>query len=288
MNRHSPLSAAGGRLLVCALVVLCFYFVGRQAHAQAITPTVSAPPEESAICTDRPTKVFATCAADPGKLQLETDLFNGAFLRLGGVTTDTYLATNPTLKYGLAKNLDIEANIAPYVRIGTHDKFGNSGTVDGVGDLYLRAKYAAFTSADGKFALSVVPYVKAPTAKIGVGNGEWEGGSAFAMSYKLSDVWTLAISPEVDAYKDAEGDGRHVNHIEVINVGRTLPHDLTVYGELWGDWNYDPTGTIRQYSADVAVAWAMTKSFQLDGGLNFGLNKYTPGVQAYVGLSKRF
>lgn len=261
---------------------------GQTPEGPAASPAAAAPGETPAICTDRPTKVFATCTVDPGHLQVESDLFNGSFLRLGGVTTDTYLVTNPTLKYGVTKSLDVEVNIAPYEVVRTHDKFGGGDTLGGVGDLYLRAKYAAFASADGKFAVSLVPYVKAPVARSGIGNGGWEGGSAVAVSYKLSDVWTLALSPELDAYQDGDGSGRHLNHIEVVNLARSLPHNVTVYGELWGDWNYDPSGTIRQYTADVAVAWGLSKYLQLDAGLNFGLNRYAPGVQAYAGVSQKF
>ena len=54
-----------------------------------------------------------------GHFQYESDLFNGTFFREGGVTNDTYLVTNPTLKYGLTKTLDIEANIAPYEVVTT-------------------------------------------------------------------------------------------------------------------------------------------------------------------------
>lgn len=284
------------RPLFAGFAALAFVAAPPVARAQAAAPPAPAPapaaaPADtgpSAICTDRPTKVYGTCTVEAGHLQLETDLFNGAFLRLGGVTTDTYLVTNPTLKYGLTSKLDVEANIAPYVVVRSHDRFGEGATVGGVGDLYLRAKYAAYSSPDGRFTFSVVPYVKAPIARAGIGNGEVEGGSAFAVGYKLNDLWTLALAPEVDAYADADGSGRHVNHVEVINLGRSLPHNVTVSGEVWGDWNYDPAGTIRQYSADVAAAWGLTKFLQLDAGLNFGLNRYTPGVQAYVGVSRKF
>ncbi len=263
------------------------------ARAQTVAPDTPAPASASdaggdAICTDRPTKVFSTCTAPQGHLQLETDLFNGTFQRQGGVTTDTYYATNPTLKYGLTDKLDLEVNIAPYEIVRTHDKFGDDSTIGGVGDLYLRAKYAAYSTKDGKFTFAVIPYVKAPIARAGIGNGEVEGGSAFAASYKLTDKWTVSISPEVDAYADDAGSGHHLNHIEVLNFGYSLPANVTVSGELWGDWNYDPSGTVKQYSADVAVAWQMRKDLQLDGGLNFGLNHETPGVQAYVGVSQRF
>ncbi len=250
--------------------------------------TAQAPTELPAICTDRPTKSNFACTVDQGHFQYEADLLNGSFLRFGGVTTDTYLATNPTLKYGVSKTIDIEVNIAPYEVVHTHDKFGSTNTISGVGDLYLRLKWNAYNSTDGKLSLSVLPYIKAPTARLGIGNEAVEGGMIFPINYKLTDKITLTTVPEFDAYKDSNGDSRHLNTAQLINVGYSLPHDVTVYGELWGDWNVDPVRTIRQYSADAAVAWSLTKYLQVDAGLNFGLNRYTPGVQAYFGISQKF
>ena len=244
--------------------------------------------ELAAICTDRPTKSNYACTVEPGHFQYEADIANGAFLRLNGVTTDTYLVTNPTFKYGLSKTVDVEANIVPYEVVHTHDKFGASSTIAGVGDLYLRVKWNYFNSADAKWSFTALPYVKAPTARLGIGNEAVEGGMIFPINYKLSDKITLTTVPEFDAYKDGVGDGRHFNTAQLVNVGYSLPYNLTLYGEVWGDWNHDPVRTIRQYSADTAVAWGVSKYLQLDAGLNFGLNKYTPGVQAYVGVSQKF
>lgn len=284
-----------------ALALAAFVAQGAAALAQSVdlgAPTATAEQADdttapastnlSAICTDRPTKSNAACTVDAGHFQYESDIFNGSFLRLNGVTTDTYLVTNPTLKYGLSKTVDVEVNVAPYEIVRTHDKFGDGDTLGGVGDVYLRLKWNAYNSADGKLSFSLLPYVKAPTARLGVGNGAMEGGLILPVNYKLTDKITLTTAPEVDAIKDSTGEGRHLNTVQLINVGYSLPHDVTVYGELWGDWNYDPVRTVRQYSADTAVAWGLTKYLQLDAGLNFGLNRYTPGVQAYFGVSQKF
>ena len=259
------------------------------AFAQAAdAPPVAPAPGLAPICTDRPTKGTATCTAEAGTFQVESDVFNAAFLRLDGVTTDVYLVTDPTLKYGVTSTLDIEATIAPYAFVRTKSGSAPAEVIGGVGDLFLRAKYAAYASADTRFAISISPYVKAPTARLGVGDGGWEGGAILPISYKLSDKLSLALSPELDALKDLVGDGRHLNHIEVGSLNYTLPHGVVVSGELWGDWDYDPAGEIDQYSADVAVAWGVSDFLQLDAGLNLGLNRYTPGVQAYAGVSKKF
>lgn len=285
------------RAVIFPAAVVLALAIAVAAHAQTpdvppAAPAVAAAPapetgELPSICTDRPTKSNYACVVEPGHFQYEADIVNGAFLRLNGTTTDTYLATNPTFKYGLAKNFDVEANIVPYEVIRTHST-GSTSTLEGVGDLYLRLKWNFLTTTDGKLQITALPYIKAPTARLGIGNGEVEGGLLLPVNYKLTDKITLTSVPEVDDFKDAAGSGRHVNTVQLINIGYSLPYNLTAYGELWGDWNFDPAGTVRQYSADVALAWGVTKYLQLDGGLNFGLNRYTPGVQAYVGISQKF
>jgi len=72
-----------------------------------------------------------------------------------------------------------------------------------------------------------------------------------------------------------------------LNVGKSLSSKLTASAELWTAQNYDPTGAVRQYSADTALAYLASPTVQLDVGANFGLNRATPGVQAYVGVSTR-
>lgn len=76
--------------------------------------------------------------------------------------------------------------------------------------------------------------------------------------------------------------------VGLVNLGRTLSPRLTAYAELWTARNYDPTGTVRQYSLDGALAYALSPRLQIDAGLNFGLNRATPDLQLYGGFSTRF
>jgi hypothetical protein len=240
---------------------------------------------DDAICADRPTKSNNACTVDAGTWQLETDLFNVTLQRSGGITTDTWLITNPTLKYGLAPALDFEASIVPYEIVRTHDAFG-AHTLDGIGDLFLRVKYEM--APDTPLQAAIEPYVKLPTAPDGIGNGAMEAGVSIPVNVTLSDVWSLGFSPEFDALKDAKGKGRHFNTSQTVVVGYVLPGDVTLNAEVWGDWNANPSGTVSQYSLDFAVAKVLTKTLQIDSGVNFGLNRETPDVQLYAGLSMTF
>jgi hypothetical protein len=251
------------------------------AAMPATAQTDAKPP----ICTDRPTKANSVCTVPAGQWQLETDAINWTHNASGGVTADTILYTNPYLKVGIGDRTDLEFNLALYVTVRT-EAGGAHDTMGGVGDLYVRVKQQ-LTDGSGKVQVGVVPFVKAPVAKRGIGNREWEGGVALPVVFSLPSGFTLNFGPEVDLLADGDGHGKHAQLIGVANLSRSFGK-ATVYTELWTAQNYDPAGTVRQYSADLAVAYLLSPGLQLDAGGNFGLNRNTPDAQVYLGLSSRF
>jgi hypothetical protein len=130
--------------------------------------------------------------------------------------------------------------ISPAEIVRTHDALGDDRTIEGVSDLYLRLKYQFLNAEGGNLQATILPCVKAPTARLGIGNGAVEGGAIMPVNYKLNSILTLTVDPEVDFYKDSTGSGRHLNTPQLVNLGLSLPDNVTVYGELWGDWNFDP------------------------------------------------
>ena len=249
------------------------------------------PGDERSFCTDRPTKSTGPCTVDAGHFQYESDAFNATFDRSGGLDTNTYLFTNPTLKLGVTNTVDVELNLVPFERIDTRDRAtGERMHASGVGDLFARVKVNLIGDDGGDFALAISPFIKAPTAAAGVGNGAVEEGVVIPISINLPLSWSLTIDPEVDGLKDAVGDGRHVNLSGLLSFSRPVSKSLTVSLEVWSDVNFDPLGTVKQYSFDLGAAWIAPShpNFQLDGGVNLGLNSVTPAAQAYVGVSQRF
>jgi hypothetical protein len=224
---------------------------------------------------------------DAGHFQYETDLYNGTFQRVGGVSTQTDLIANPTLKYGVSPKVDLELNMTLYEDVSVHG-IGGKSDLSGVGDLYLRVKANVYSSPKGVLTASVIPYVKAPTARLGVGDGAVEEGILAPVSYKINDLLTLTSVPELDILKNTIGNSRHSNTAQLLNLAYSLPRSITVYGEVWGDWNFDPAGVVAHASADFAAAWGATPYLQFDAGLNLGLNRATPGAQVYIGVSQKF
>ncbi|MEW5686865.1 MAG: transporter [Pseudomonadota bacterium] len=239
------------------------------------------------ICTDRPTKANSTCTAPAGAWQVESDLANYTRNRAGGVRSETTYVVNPYLKYGLNDRMDLQVSWAPYIRAEAKDMASGAKASDsGSGDLYVRLKAKVWSGGSGSAA--IIPFVKAPLASRGFGNDEWEGGVAAPVSFALPDSVTLTFGPELDVLADADGSGRHVAVVNLVNVARPLSDRVSLIGELWSSFNFDPAGTVRQYSADVAMTYLVTPVVQLDVGANFGLNRNTPDAQLYAGVSTRF
>ncbi len=239
------------------------------------------------LCPDRPGKGTSACTVDAGHFQLEVDAFDGAFQRDDGVTTDTYFVANPTLKFGFTDNFDIEANIAPFEIIRTRDASG-AETETGIGDLFLRSKLNLAGNDGGEWGVAIEPFLKIPTARREIGNGAVEGGVLAPLSLDLGSGWSLASTPEVDVLRNESGGGYHADIINVIGIGRALDGGVTLGAEVWESGDLDPAGSTQSYSLDFDVAWQPDSDVQLDGGINLGLNRETPGAQVYVGVSRRF
>ena len=243
------------------------------------------------LCTDCPTKSTSPCTVDAGHFQLETDLFNLIVDHTGGGDVKTYLFTNPTLKYGLTGTLDAEINMVPLAVITARDRqTGATSRTSGVGDLFLKLKWNLLGNAGGSVGFGLSPYVKLPTASGGVGNGAVETGLIAPANINLPRHWSVTLDPEIDLLKNAGDGGRHVNLAGLISVSRGVSKTLTLSAELWADRNVDPQGAQTQVSADLGAAYIPAKApnLQFDGGVNFGLNRNTPGTQVYVGVSRRF
>jgi len=237
------------------------------------------------ICPDRPGKGTSPCTLAAGHAQFELGLLDDSFQHRSSVTTDTDNVGSLLAKWGVNDRLDVEAGMALAQFQRVHDA-GGTVTASGVGDLFLHAKYNP-VAADGPFALVLDPFLKLPTAGDGLGNGAVEGGMVLPMSYGLGNGWSLAMTPETDILLNASGSGHHASLVNVVGLGRSFgPLSLGV--EIWTAQNFDPAGTVSQYSFDLDAAYLAGNNTQLDCGLNLGLNRATPDLEIYFGISRRF
>jgi hypothetical protein len=240
------------------------------------------------FATDRPTKSNSPYTVDAGHFQYETDAPLYTYSKQGSLSTRQWTIADPTLKLGMTNWMDAELTVAPY----THVRVTNSSahvtqSASGFGDMVGRLKMNVFGNDGGDAALALIPYVKVPTAAENIGNGAFEGGIIAPLGLTLPGGFTLILMPEFDELKDDDGSGRHANFANLINLSHEIVDGLTGYAEFYSSVAEDHGGK-PIYTADVALAYAVTQSFQLDIGANFGLSSTAPQTQLYFGVSQRF
>lgn len=245
----------------------------------------AAEPAEPPICTDRPAKGNSVCTVPAGRFQLETGLLDWARTNASGAPSELLTLGATYAKFGLSDRSDLQIGFTPLVQLTTKEA-GTHSRVSGIGDIVVRYK-RRLSNEDAKVQVGVIPFIKLPAAKNGIGNRKVEGGVAVPLSFGLGKA-TMTLGPEADVLADADGRGRHAALVNLANVSAPIASKLTGVLEIWSSFNFDPERTVRQASADAALAYAVSNEVQLDLGANVGLTRDTPDFEAYAGVSVRF
>ena len=243
--------------------------------------------DQQPICADRPGKATSACTVPASHWQLETGIADWSLQKGGGERDTSLVLGETTFKYGLTDASDIEVDVAPWERSSSRVA-GLHESASGFGDVNLIYKQR-LTSSSAPLQVIAMPVVKIPTAKHSLGNGEWEEGLLVPIAYSIRKTpFSIGLTPEIDWAADADGHRHHAAMEQVVSLGWAATGRLNLSAELWRQWDWDPAGTTREGSADGAVAYLVSNEVQLDAGANLGLNRSTPDVELYAGVSKRF
>jgi outer membrane putative beta-barrel porin/alpha-amylase len=242
--------------------------------------------DQSPICADRPGKATSACTVSQGHWQIETGFADWSIQKSAGERDTSLAIGETTIKYGLTGASDIELDVTPWERASSRGR-GFHDSASGFGDVNLIYKQR-LTAADAPVQVVAMPLVKIPTAERALGNGKWEGGLLLPIAYAIpKSPFSIGLTPEVDWGANADGRGHHAAMAQVASLAWQATDKLNLSAEIWGQWDWDPSGTTREASADAAAAYLFSKDVQLDAGANFGLNRETPDVELYGGLSVR-
>jgi hypothetical protein len=263
----------GGRHLAIGAMLL---WAASAAHA-----------DDDSICASRPGQSTPPCTVPAGKFQVETGLADWSLQKDAGNRETSLAIGETTFMYGLSDRSDIEIDVTPWQR-ATSSGPGFADSVSGFGDITVGFKQQ-LTAPGAAVGVALLPVVKIPTAGHQLGNGKWEGGLLVPMSFSLGkSPFSIGLTPEVDWSANSDGNGHHATMVQVASLGWAVNDRLSLSAELWGQWDYNPAGTTRQATADGSIAYLVNNDLQLDAGGNFGLNRETPDVELYAGVSKRF
>jgi outer membrane putative beta-barrel porin/alpha-amylase len=240
------------------------------------------------MATDRPDKTESAYTVDAGHYQIEMDILTYTYDRTDDETVKILAIAPINLKVGVLNNVDLQIIVESYNIEQTKNRaLGTSSRVSGFGDLLLRCKTNLWGNDGGPSALGVMPFVKLPTSRHGLGNDATEGGIILPFAMELPGKWDLGAQVEVDYLQDSGGSGYHPEFVNTITVSHDIVGKLGGYVELFSNVsNQRDADWIATF--DFGFTYALSRDVQLDAGVNIGLTEAADDFNPFIGLSLRY
>ena len=240
--------------------------------------------DEPRFCPTRPSLGESGCTTEPGHVHLEASAIDWERDDDDQQRQDTVLGGDIQARIGLTATSELQVAWTPYGHVRTRDKLtGAIDTVSRVGDVRIGFRQN-LQHPDGKgLSFAIEPSVTLPVGRQPVGAGTWGAGLVVPVTYDLSDKLNVALTNEIDAEPDQDGDGRHVLLNEVLGLGYGLTEQLTAVAEFQVLRDDDPSGHTTQLLAAGSLAWQPTHRLQLDALIGAGLNRDAPDVRILTG-----
>jgi len=241
------------------------------------------------LCSERPGLDTPACTVDSGHLQVEAGLGDWTLDKLPDARTDTIVSGDISARYGVGESTEVRLGWTAYGHSRTRDRA--TGMVDrlsGTGDVTVGLKQNLSNPSGDGFSLALLPYATLPTGKTGIGAGDWGAGLLVPVSYALTEVFTIEMTPEWDAAVDSDGKGRHGAYGSAAGLNMKLSEQWSMSVETQVIRDRDPAGHSIQALAGAFLAWQPKDRVQFDAGAQAGLNRNTPDVEIYFGITEKF
>lgn len=251
--QHTHVIRAG---ILAMLLNECFVFAG----------------ELRPLSTDRPDTTESPMTVDSGHFQFEVEL--GSWTKDGGERSFSLFELNA--KAGLNPMTDLQVVMPFYSRVQNGD--------EGFGDVEIRLKRNLWGNDNGSTAFAMMPFIKLPTAKDELGNGEVEGGLILPFGFDGPAGWACAIMAEVDVELDDDGHGYHPLALVSATTGHELSESTEVFFEWVGALDMD-SETEEQAWFNTGMTWEVRPMWQIDWGVRIGLTDSAEDITPFVGFS---
>ena len=241
------------------------------------------------LCPDRPGLGTPPCIVDKGH----------AIVEIGGVDetrshdatsrTDTIADGEVLVRYGLTDTLEAQLGYTAFGTARVRDR--ETGDVDhqrGTGDMTVALRRNLANPDGSGFSIAAMGFATLPTGGQAIGAGDWSAGVLIPISYALTDKLSLGLTPQISADVDDDRDGRHLAYGSVVGLAYQLTGKLDATAEIQATRDDDPEDRTTQLLSSLSFAWQPSDRLQLDAGAVAGLNRASPDVELYVGVSRRF
>lgn len=272
--------------------------VALSAHARSVVAVErpwNAPPDAEAIeplTSPRPLAPEPTpFTVEPGRLAVEAFLLDFAYDRHNPERANerVYAFEWPLLfRYGVTHDLELQFGIETFAHETVYDRDARTReSADGFGDLILGAKYNLWGNDDGPSALAVLPQLRLPTNRHGLGNRGVEGGVFLPYAMALPLEFELEWTPGFSAARNSADDGYTFEWFSQLSLAREVADDLEWYIEFQTSITAE-RGEPWEGIINTALIWHITEDALLEIGTGWGVTRSADDFNLFLTLVHRF
>lgn len=228
-----------------------------------------------ALSTDRPDTTESPYTVDAGHFQFEMEITNMS----RNESEREFSVAELNAKIGLDASTDLQLLLPFYKRVR------DGG--EGFGDIEVRLKRNLWGNDEGSTALAIMPFIKLPTANGELGNGDFEGGIIVPFGFEGPAGWSCAVMAELDFESDEDGTGSHFVGLLSATTSHAVTEKTGVFLELVGLQSAESSSDFEAYF-NTGATWAISQTWQLDGGIRVGLTSVSTDFSPFLGISTKF
>lgn len=267
------------RAMKTRAIVVCGALCGVVLPAQA----------ERELTSDRPDATESPFTVERGRVQIESSF--AEYMRdrhnpeHADVRVTAWSVAPVNVRVGLTPNSELQVVVDSFLDVKVEDRdSGVTERVRGFGDVTLRAKWNFWGNDGGETALGLMPFVKLPTARDGLGNDKVEGGVILPFAAELPGGWGFGAMTEADVIRNDDDDGYTVAWVNTATVGHDITEKLGGFLELTSE-----AGEVKPvFGFNCGITYAVDANLQLDAGINLGLSRSADDLTLFTGFVKRF
>lgn len=210
---------------------------------------------------------------EPGKFLVEMDGLTLSYNRAdaAGNRYDAVGIASTLVTTGLTSSVDLQVGFDLFWREKI-DLRGSHNSHSGIGDLYFRTKWTFWRDDKRGAAAAVIPYVKVPSNRDGIGNDSIEGGVIVPWEMELGAGFTAGAQARWDVVRNDADNGYDAQWEVSGYVHRTLGLGIGVYAEA--ALNAASTGwRDRSGKIGVGALWRWSERLDFDYEIMHGLNR---------------
>lgn len=241
--------------------------------------------EQREFCADRPGLGTPPCTLAPGEAMLEVGLAGIERDAQSDTVTDTLTAADTVLRLGLTARSEVQFGLTGLVHTRQRDRA--SGAVEhdtGVGDGLIAIR-RGLAGPNGPVAVQA--FATLPIGHGAASAGDWGAGVLLPLGIAMPSGFAFALTPEVDAAVDGDGDGRHLAYGGVAGLSHDVAGNLSAAFELAAFEDHDPAGHALDARLAGSLAWELAPGWQVDAEADVGLSHAAPDHAFLIGFARR-